>query len=87
MDATEKYDDIQIEDIPEIEMANSVMAVDPQDIIKLVTSSDAQSANPQSTPFKSIKRKRTKEEKEELKKKYKYFKLVCGGEFGEKKQQ
>ena len=29
MDATEKYDDIQIEDIPEIEMANSVMAVDP----------------------------------------------------------
>ena len=30
---------------------------------------------------KAGKRKRTKEEKEELKKKYKYFKMVCGGQF------
>jgi hypothetical protein len=38
------------------------------------------------TPTKKPKRERTKAEKEELKKKLKYFKMVCGGQFDGKNE-
>ena len=80
-----EYEHIQIEDFPDIQIANSVYAGDPQDITKPEKSTEENSK--QVTPTKKSKTKRTKAEKEELKKKLKYFKMVCGGSFDPKPEE